>query len=245
MRTQLSRALAVGAIAAGLLLSTGAPAAAQTTIDINPGNVPSNASDFPQDCNPSLGGGPYSGEDVWVFNLPGNPETSGVFESVTATFDTPEGPLTVTIPDDGGAIVNNMGTSKAWIRVPAGSTLVEATAVISGMADFFVVSHTCAAAQPTPTPTPTVTPTQPPTPTPTATPTQPPTPTPTPTPTATPTQPPTPTPTATSSVQPTPTKTHLPVTGVSSSSTLVPLVTLGVGAILMGATLLGLRRRRG
>ncbi|SCL18426.1 LPXTG cell wall anchor domain-containing protein [Micromonospora inyonensis] len=241
MRTQLSRALAVGAIAAGLLLSTGAPAAAQTTIDINPGNVPSNATDFPQNCDPNLGGGPYPGEDVWVFNLPGDPETSGVFESVTATFDTPDGPLTVTIPDDGGAIVNNMGTSKAWIRVPAGATLVEATAVISGMADFFVLSSTCAALQPTPTPT--ATPTQPPTPTPTptATPTQPPTPTPT----ATPTQPPTPTPTATSSVQPTPTKTHLPVTGVSSSSTLVPLVTLGVGAILMGATLLGLRRRRG
>ncbi|XTZ14006.1 LPXTG cell wall anchor domain-containing protein [Micromonospora echinospora] len=112
----------------------------------------------------------------------------------------------------------------AWIRLPAGYTLVDATAVISGSADFFVLTHTCAAVQPTPTPTPT--PTGQPTPTPTATPTQPPTPTSTPT------------------GQPTPTKTHLPVTGESSISTLVPLLTLGTASIVTGAALLFLRRRR-
>ncbi|MFI6825048.1 LPXTG cell wall anchor domain-containing protein [Micromonospora sp. NPDC050187] len=232
MRTMLTRSLALGAIAVGLLLTTGTPAAAQTTININPGNVPTTAAEFTQECDPNLGGGPYPGEDVWVFNLPGNPNTSGVFESVTATFDTPNGPLTVTIPDDGGAIVNDMGTSKAWIRLPAGFTLVDATAVISGTAEFFVLTHTCADVQPTPTPTPT--PTGQPTPTPTVTPTQPPTPTPTPTgqPTSTPTG------------QPTPTKTQLPVTGVSGMSTLAPLLTLGIAFVLTGAALVGLRRRR-
>ncbi|WP_285792198.1 hypothetical protein [Micromonospora sp. NBRC 101691] len=224
MRTMLSRLLASGAITAGLLLATGAPAAAQTTIDINPGNVPTTAAEVTQVCDPNLGGGPYVGQDVWVFNLPGDQQTAGVFESVTATFDTPNGPLTVTIPDDGGAIVNTMGTSKAWIRLPAGYTLLDATAVISGSADFFVLTHTCAALQPTPTPTPT--PTGQPTPTPTATPTQP------------------PTPTSTPSGQPTPTRTHLPVTGESSISTLVPLLTLGMASIVTGAALLCLRRRR-
>ncbi|MEV0330480.1 hypothetical protein AB0H63_29090 [Micromonospora echinospora] len=160
------------------------------------------------------------GEDVWVFNLPGDQQISGVFESVTATFDTPSGPLTVTIPDGGGAIVNNMGTSKAWIRLPAGYTLLDATAVISGSADSFVLTHTCAASQPTPTPTGQ----------------------PIPTPTATPTQPPAPTSAPTG--QPTPTKTQLPVTGESSISTLGPLLTLGMASIVTGAALLCLRRRR-
>ncbi|MFI6227793.1 hypothetical protein ACIBCR_10825 [Micromonospora echinospora] len=220
MRTMLSRLLASGAITAGLLLATGAPAAAQTTIDIDPGSTNKTATEVRQECSPGLGGGPYVGQDVWVFNLPGDPQLTGVFESVTATFDTPNGPLTVTIPDDGGAIVNNMGTSKAWIILPAGYTLLDATAVISGSADFFVLTHTCAALQPTPTPTPTGQPT----------------------PTATPTQPPTPT--STPSGQPTPTKTHLPVTGDSSISTLVPLLTLGMASIVTGAALLCLRRRR-
>ncbi|MFE0589532.1 hypothetical protein [Micromonospora echinospora] len=220
MRTMLSRLLAGGAITAGLLLATGAPAAAQTTIDINPGSTNKTATQVTQMCVPGLGGGPYEDQDVWVFNLPGDPQITGVFESVTATFDTPNGPLTVTIPDDGGAIVNTMGTSKAWIRLPAGYTLLDATAVISGSADFFVLTHTCAAVQPTPTPTGQ----------------------PTPTPTATPTQPPTPT--STPSGQPTPTKTHLPVTGESSISTLVPLLTLGMASIVTGAALLCLRRRR-
>ncbi|SCL36478.1 hypothetical protein GA0074692_4362 [Micromonospora pallida] len=210
MRHKLIRSLTLGVVAAGLLLSAGAPAAAQTTIDIDPGNVPTTAAQYTQNCDPNLGGGPYPDQDVWVFNLPGEPAVSGVFESVTATFTTPDGSLTVTIPDDGGEIVNGMGTSKAWIRLPAGYTLVDATADISGLADFFVLTHTCAAMQPTPTATPTRQPT----------------------------------PTFTPTGQPTPTTTHLPVTGTSSTSTLVPLLALGLGAIVTGGALLSLRRRR-
>ncbi|GHJ51167.1 hypothetical protein Nm8I071_04740 [Nonomuraea sp. TT08I-71] len=67
---------------------------------------------------------------------------------MTATFSTPSGEVKLTIPDDGGAIVNNLGTSKAWIRVPAGWTLTDATAVISGTASEFVLTHTCAASNP-------------------------------------------------------------------------------------------------
>lgn len=143
-----SRLAALALLAGAFVLMAGSPALADETISINPGIVPATAGDFTQDCDPNLGGGPYPGEDVWVFNLPGNPQTTGRFLSVTATFDTQSGPFTRTIPTDpNSAIVNNMGTSKAWIRLPAGWTLTSATAVISGRANFFVVSHTCAASR--------------------------------------------------------------------------------------------------
>ncbi|RGC70850.1 hypothetical protein C5N14_01775 [Micromonospora sp. MW-13] len=136
-------------LAGALLLAAGSPAVAASTININPGNVPTTAAEFTQDCDPNLGGGPFPNEDVWVFNLPGDSQTSGIFESITATFSTPSGTVTRTIPTDpNSAIVNGMGTSKAWIRLPAGWTLTGATAVISGSADFFVLSQTCAASNP-------------------------------------------------------------------------------------------------
>ncbi|MGC4858774.1 LPXTG cell wall anchor domain-containing protein [Micromonospora sp. DT68] len=221
MRRHIRRYAAVAAMAAALLVAWTAPAAAQQTIDINPGNVPTNAAQFTQNCDPNLGGGPYPNEDVWVFNLPGNPQTSGVFESVTATFSTPQGTVTRTIPTDGGQIVNNLGTSKAWIRLPAGWTLTDATATISGEASFFVLTHTCAASgTPTPTPTPTGSPTG--------------TPTPTPTSTGTPTGQPT----------PTPTKSELPVTGTGRGSGPLGLATAGVLTLLAGTALVLARRRR-
>ncbi|MEU8069379.1 hypothetical protein AB0B20_06460 [Micromonospora sp. NPDC049151] len=136
-------------LVSAVLLVAASPAVADSTIAINPGNVPTTAANFTQNCDPNLGGGPYANEDVWVFNLPGNPQTSGTFQSITATFSTPSGNVTRTIPTDpNSAIVNNLGTSKAWIRLPAGWTLLGATAVISGTANFFVLTHTCAASNP-------------------------------------------------------------------------------------------------
>ncbi|MEV4540180.1 DUF7507 domain-containing protein [Micromonospora echinaurantiaca] len=144
-----TRLAALALLAGALLVAGGSPAAAQTMININPGNVPTTAANFTQECDPNLGGGPFPNEDVWVFNLPGNPQTTGDFLSVTATFSTPGGNVTTTIPTDpNSAIVNDMGTSKAWIRLPAGWTLTGATAVISGTANFFVLTHTCAASNP-------------------------------------------------------------------------------------------------
>ncbi|SCL68654.1 LPXTG-motif cell wall anchor domain-containing protein/conserved repeat domain-containing protein [Micromonospora citrea] len=143
-----ARLAALALLAGALLLAGGSPASAASTININPGNVPTTAANFTQDCDPNLGGGPFANEDVWVFNLPGNQDTTGVFQTITATFSTPTGDVTRTIPGPDSAIVNNLGTSKAWIRVPAGWTLTGATAVISGTADFFVLTHTCAASNP-------------------------------------------------------------------------------------------------
>lgn len=217
MRTAFARVVALGATAGALLLGLASPALAAETININPGNVPTTAAQFTQQCDPNLGGGPFPDLDVWVFELPGDPQTSGVFLSVTATFNTPNGTVTRTIPTDGGAIADDTDTSKAWIRLPAGWTLTGATAVITGQANFFVLTHTCAASS---TPTPTPTPTQPPAPTPTVT--------------VTPTQPPAPT--ATSS--------ELPITGTSGSGSLIPLAAVGVAAVVVGVGLVALRRRR-
>lgn len=131
--------LAVTAGAAAVVgLGVSSPALATATIDINPGNVPATAAKYQQDCDPNFGGGPHAGKDVWVFVLPGN---DGEFVSVTATFD--KG--TVNIPDDGGAIVNDKGASKAWIATPAGWKLLDASATITGTAKKFNLTHTCAA----------------------------------------------------------------------------------------------------
>ncbi|NLU77143.1 hypothetical protein HCA58_01795 [Micromonospora sp. HNM0581] len=199
-----------------------------TSININPGNVPTTAADFEQECDPNLGGGPYPNRDVWVFNLP---SVQRDFVSVTATFSVPnDGMVDVTIPDAEDSAIVRIGTSKAWVILPAGWTLITATAVVTGDPDpglQFVLTHTCAAsASPTPTPTPTGSPT----------------PTPTGSPTATPTGSPTMTPTGGPTV--TPTGSKLPITGTSGGGGLLMITALGLGAIVLGVSFLTLRRRR-
>ena len=143
----LARAVAAGA-AAGIL-AFAAPAMANSTININPGNVNNGAGTTAagfdsHECSETFGGGPYADKDVWVFNLPGNHDVVGDFVSVTATFDTGSGTVTKTIKADGGDIVFN-GTSKAYIALDAGWKLTGASAEITGTADFFVLTHTCPA----------------------------------------------------------------------------------------------------
>jgi LPXTG-motif cell wall-anchored protein len=124
-------------------LATASPALADTTVTVNPGNVPTTAAAYgTHDCDENFGGGPHDGSDVWVFVLPGNHDRTGDFVSVTATFG-PNG--TLTIPADGGAVVTDKGASKAWITTPAGWTLTGASAVITGTAAKFNLTHTCPA----------------------------------------------------------------------------------------------------
>jgi LPXTG-motif cell wall-anchored protein len=134
--------IAVGAaVVGGLVIAS--PASADTKIPINPGNVPATASAYgTHDCDKNFGGGPYPDKDVWVFVLPGDGDKVGDFVSVTATFGANG---TVTIPADGGAIVTDKGTSKAWVTTPAGWTLTAASATITGSADKFNLTHTCPA----------------------------------------------------------------------------------------------------
>jgi LPXTG-motif cell wall-anchored protein len=126
------------------------PAAAQATIAINPGNVPATAANYDHECSANLGGGPYPGKDVWVFNLPGNADTTGSFTSITATFDTDgDGKGDTTVLIDAGAADGDdivmVGHSKAYAITKAGWTLTAATATITGEADKFVLTHTCPA----------------------------------------------------------------------------------------------------
>ena len=148
----LFRPLAALAATSALVLAS--PAWANSTISINPGNVPTTAAGFSShECSSNLGGGPYADKDVWVFNLPSQGGASGSFVSVTATFSTPSGTQTKTIPTDGGQIVTQ-GISRAIIAVPAGWTLTGATAVITGTATQFVLTHTCPSSGSTPSPSP-------------------------------------------------------------------------------------------
>jgi hypothetical protein len=131
-------------------LASATPAWAVDNISINPGNVPTTAAGFSsKECDPNLGGGPFPGQDVWVFVLP-NPNVQGTFLSLHLNFSTPTGPVTRDIPaDPNSGIVNGMGTSKAFIRTPAGWTLTDATttAMISGTGapnnPHFNLTHTC------------------------------------------------------------------------------------------------------
>lgn len=134
----------------GLSLLTAAPAWANETININPGNIAAggtSAANYAQGCD--IGGGPYADKDVWVFVLPGEHSTSGDFVSVTAHFDTDgngSADTTKTISADGGGFVNGgPQAAKAYIALPQGWRLTGASAVITGTADKFNLTHTCAA----------------------------------------------------------------------------------------------------
>ncbi|WIN00151.1 LPXTG cell wall anchor domain-containing protein [Actinoplanes oblitus] len=141
------------AAAAGVAVSFGvAPAANATggTIPINGGNVPATAANYEHECSAQLGGGPYPGKDVWVFNLPGKAATTGSFTSIRAMFDTNgDGKSDSTVVIDAGAAdgddIVTVGHSKAYVITDAGWTLIDANATITGKADKFVLTHTCAA----------------------------------------------------------------------------------------------------
>nr|WP_296064872.1 LPXTG cell wall anchor domain-containing protein [uncultured Actinoplanes sp.] len=149
----------VAAAAAGVATSFAFAAAAGASpgsIAINPGNVPATAANYEHDCDSKLGGGPYPGKDVWVFNLPGNEARSGSFTSIRAVFDTDgDGKTDTTVVVDPGAAdgddIVKIGHSMAYAVTAAGWTLTGADATVTGDAKFFVLTHTCAA-KPTATP---------------------------------------------------------------------------------------------
>jgi hypothetical protein len=161
-----SRLVRLGAaVAAGVLaIGPGGPAYADDTININSDHLNKPAAGFGEkpNCDPNFGGGPYPGRDVWVFVLP-KPNQLGEFTSITITFNTPNGPVDLTIPDaDDSGIADDNGASKAWIITTAGWTISAASADITGEAtedpngrrDTFNLTHTCPASS---TPTPKVT----------------------------------------------------------------------------------------
>ena len=150
----LARFGAAAAVAAVIGLGA-APAWADSTIHLDPGDTGKTAAAFPvHRCDPNLGGGPFAGEDVWVFALR-DPRVQGEFRSVTIEFATEGGPQTETIttaPATDRAIVGD----RAWIRTSAGQSasgelvnpfsIVNATAVVTGGVDGgFDLAQTCPA----------------------------------------------------------------------------------------------------
>src|SRR5215207_3418932 len=113
------RLAATTALGATASLAFASAALADTTISINPGNVAVKAASAEQDCDPTFGGGPYAGKDVWVFNLPGKHNETGDFVTVTAKFTIDDQGTVETVLIDAGAadgddIVTTSGTSKAY-----------------------------------------------------------------------------------------------------------------------------------
>ncbi len=152
MRHRLFGYLAAAAAAVLVGLGSAAPAYADTQLEINPGNVPTTAAGFQgHSCDQIPGGQPIADEDGWVFVLPDAASKDGrTFVSVTAYFshDGTTSLVTVTTtPSSDGAVLNTHGTSKAYVVTPAGWTLTNATAMITGVAspDFFTLTHTCPA----------------------------------------------------------------------------------------------------
>jgi LPXTG-motif cell wall-anchored protein len=232
-----SARLAMAAAGGALALVMATPAYAQTTIDINDDHVPTTAEDFEeQDCTDDEFANLADDQDGWHFQLGAGGDN---FESLTLTFDTPDGEVIVEItstsadaPSTGpgwSGYISEAGQSgmfsHAWLATEAGWELIagEATVDEPGTQDFFNLSHTCPGVpvEPTPSPTPT------PEPTPTATPE------PTPTATAPPTTT-TPAPTASPTKGPEMPKTGAPVAG---------MVAVGAGLLAGGAGLLAVRRR--
>jgi hypothetical protein len=141
------------AVAAILSLGFSAPAAAAATATIDPADTGTTAAAFAtQKCVAALGGGPFAGDDVWVFALrtPGQ----GSFTSLTLTFATEGGPVTQTITTS-AAGDRAIAGDKAWIRTSAGATatgelvnphnLTAATAQVTGTGGTFDLAQTCPA----------------------------------------------------------------------------------------------------
>ncbi|WP_405101019.1 hypothetical protein [Micromonospora sp. NBC_01412] len=146
----LARARSREAVPAGGERPVPLPPGPRTTIGLDPADGSTVAATRESACTPGLGGGPYPDEDVWVFGLPAG-AVAARFIAVTPAFATGDQERVVpAVPAEGGAIVDDHGASLAWLRLPAGWTLVGGTATIAGDADRFVLARVCAASRPSP-----------------------------------------------------------------------------------------------
>ncbi|MEU9507724.1 LPXTG cell wall anchor domain-containing protein [Micromonospora sp. NPDC048170] len=155
---------AVSAAAATACLALATPAWASSTIQINPDHKDETAGGFStQDCaDPRFAGRPAD-HDGWHFVLPGG-KAAGDFETLTLAFETGTGKVTVTVPDADDAYPDALYSAgnrliHAYLFTPAGWTLLDGSAVITGTAAKFNLSHTCGGTAPSQSPSPTPSPT--------------------------------------------------------------------------------------
>lgn len=112
------------------------PGEAESTIDINPGNVPTTAVGFTTISCDHVGDGPLEGQDGWVFVYPGGKKEHPQFVAIEADFG-----VHGIVP---GTVLVGPGTSKAVVLTPLGWTLDSASAVVqNGGGEFFNLTHAC------------------------------------------------------------------------------------------------------
>ncbi|MGB2570757.1 LPXTG cell wall anchor domain-containing protein [Micromonospora citrea] len=167
-RRHVARA-AFSAAAATALLAFATPAWASSTIPLHTAHKGSTAADFPtQNCEDERFEGRTADQDGWHFVLPGGKE-SGSFETLTLTYTDGTTEVEVKVPDASDAYPDflystggkNPRVIHAYVFTPAGWTLVDGSAVISGEARKFNLSHTCPGTpsqSPSPTPSTTASP---------------------------------------------------------------------------------------
>jgi LPXTG-motif cell wall-anchored protein len=139
-------ALAATAVLVGSMM-IGSPAlAAEVTIQINDGNVPTKAGGAGTiSCDNVPAGDIGDDQDGWVFVLPDSAGAEGNFISVTATFEDENGDEQVYTTGANGGIVSGSGDNKAYIITPAGWTLTAAEAQVTDPDEgaFFNLTHAC------------------------------------------------------------------------------------------------------
>lgn len=151
-------AATVSAAAAVLLFGSGT-AAASITLPLHAAHRNTTAAGFPtHSCDQIPVEDQGAGKDGFVFVLPKNDAN---FVSLTLSFrDLANHDVTILIPNPADAYpdgITSNGTSKAWVVVPSGWTLLDGTAVVDNdntKAEDFNLTHTCPGTTVTPSPTP-------------------------------------------------------------------------------------------
>jgi LPXTG-motif cell wall-anchored protein len=161
---RLPRILMPAAAALGALL-VATPAAAADPLPLHAAHRGATAGGFgTHSCDQIPAQHQGVGSDGFVFVLPGNDAN---FVSLTLKFQPTAGdPVTVHIADPSDpypdGILNDKGTSKAWVVVPSGWTLLDGTAEVDNAgtkADDFNLTHTCpGGGSPSPSTSPSVSP---------------------------------------------------------------------------------------
>ncbi|SCG51478.1 LPXTG cell wall anchor domain-containing protein [Micromonospora halophytica] len=167
-RRHVARA-AFSAAAATACLALATPAWASSTIPLHTDHKGSTAADFPtQICGDERFEGRAANQDGWHFVLPGGKE-SGSFETLTLTYTDGITEVEIKVPDASDAYPDFLYSAggqdsrviHAYVFTPAGWTLVDGSAMISGEAEKFNLSHTCPGTpsqSPSPTPSTTASP---------------------------------------------------------------------------------------
>jgi hypothetical protein len=143
--------------AAAAVLLLGGTAAAAVTLPLHAAHRNTTAAGFgTHSCDQIPAGLQGGSSDGFVFVLPGNDAS---FVSLSLSFrNTGGSTVPITIPNPADAYpdgITTNGTSKAWVVVPAGWTLLDGSAVVDNnetKADDFNLTHTCVGTPSSPSP---------------------------------------------------------------------------------------------